>query len=71
MSGWEVASTIEKLDPEVISTIVTGRGIQFDRDELKKNRVGLIVNKPFRAHQILRVTREAIKIKDEVKRERN
>jgi len=71
MSGWEVARSIKKLDPEVIFAIITGWGVQIDGDELKKNVVDLLVNKPFRVDQILRLTQEVMKIKDKVKGRKN
>jgi len=64
MSGWEVSSSIKKLAPEVIVAIITGWGIRLDSDELKKSGVDLIVNKPFRVDQILKLTQEAMEIKD-------
>jgi len=67
MSGWEVASSIKKLYPEVIVAIITGWGVQLDLDEQKKTGVDLIVNKPFRLGRILKLTREALEIKDKVK----
>ena len=71
MSGWEVASSIKRLDSEVIVAIITGWDIQLHRDELKNNGVDLFVNKPFRVDQILKLTQEAMKIKDKAKRGRD
>ena len=67
MSGWEVASSIKRLDSEVIVAIITGWDIQLHRDELKNNGVDLFVNKPFRVDQILKLTQEAVKIKDKAR----
>ena len=63
MSGWEVANAIKELAPEVIIAIITGRGTQFEAGELKKNGVDIVVNKPFRVHQILDLVQEAREIR--------
>ena len=68
MSGWEVASSVKKLAPEVIVAIVTGWDIQLGRDELKQNGVDMVINKPFKVKQVLKLVQEAIKIKNKVKR---
>ncbi|MCK5256527.1 MAG: response regulator, partial [Deltaproteobacteria bacterium] len=68
MSGWEVASSVKKLAPEVIVAIVTGWDIQLGRDELKQNGVDMVINKPFKVKQVLKLVQEAINIKSKVKR---
>jgi len=68
MSGWEVANTIKKLAPEVIIAVITGWGIQIDKDELKQHGVDIIVNKPFKVDQILKLAQEAIEIQSKKQR---
>ncbi len=68
MSGWEVASSVKKLAPEVIVVIITGWDIRLGRDELKQKGVDMVVNKPFKVKQVLKLVQEAIEIKSKVKR---
>ena len=70
MSGWEVANTIKKLAPEVIIAVITGWGIQIDKDELKQHGVDIIVNKPFKVDQILKLAQEAIEIQSKNQRKK-
>ncbi len=70
MSGWEVASTIKKLAPEVIIAVITGWGIQLDKDEMKQHGVDMIINKPFKVDQILKLAQEAIVIQSKKQREK-
>lgn len=70
MSGWEVASTIKKMAPEVIIAMVTGWGTQFEPGELEKNGVDMVVSKPFRVDQILNLVKEARDIKDRMQQAR-
>ena len=64
MSGWEVANAIKELAPGVIIAIITGWSTQLDHSELKKNGVDIVVNKPFRVSQILKLVQEAREMKD-------
>jgi len=70
MSGWEVASSIKKLCPEVIVIIITGWGIQHDKDKQKKSGVDMIVNKPFKLNHLLKLIRDALEAKDKIKSHR-
>jgi PAS domain S-box-containing protein len=60
MSGWEVASSVKSRNPHTTVVLVTGWGIQLDHQELTRNGVDLVVNKPFSVEQILRVARERL-----------
>jgi len=68
MSGWEVASSVKKLAPEVIVAILTGWDIRLGKDELKQNGVDMVINKPFKVKQIMKLVQEAIETKSKVKR---
>jgi CheY-like chemotaxis protein len=70
MSGWEVASTIKKMAPDVIIVIITGWGSQLDHSELEKNGVDMVVSKPFRVDQILNLVQEAREIKNRMQQGR-
>ena len=70
MSGWEVASTIKKMAPDVIIVIITGWGSQLDHHELERNGVDMVVSKPFRVSQILNLVQEAREIKNRMQRGR-
>lgn len=68
MSGWEVASAVKKGYPEVIVAVITGWGIQLNDDELKENKVDFVINKPFKVNQILKLTQEAMEIRNKIKK---
>ena len=70
MSGWEVASTIKKMDPDVIVVIISGWGSELDDRELEKNGVDMVVSKPFRVGQILNLVQEAREIKNRMQQGR-
>jgi len=70
MSGWEVASTIKKMAPDVIVVIISGWGSELDDRELEKNGVDMVVSKPFRVGQILNLVQEAREIKNRMQQGR-
>jgi len=70
MSGWEVASTIKKMAPDVIVVIITGWGSELDDHELEKSGVDMVVSKPFRVGQILNLVQEAREIKNRMQQGR-
>jgi PAS domain S-box-containing protein len=68
ISGWEVASAIKKLAPGVSIAVITGWDIRLGRDELKQKGVDMVINKPFKVKQVLKLVQEAIEFKSKVKR---
>ncbi len=70
MSGWEVASTIKKMAPDVIVVIISGWGSELDDRELEKSGVDMVVSKPFRVGQILNLVQEAREIKNRMQQGR-
>jgi len=63
MSGWEVATEVKKIAPEVAVALITGWGINLDKDDMEKSSVNHILNKPFTVDDILRLVREALTLK--------
>ena len=57
------------VDPDVPVAMITGWGIQLDKEELRENGVDLIANKPFKVDQILEFVRGALRIKRGIKGE--
>ena len=63
MSGWEVATAIKDINPHATVAIITGWGIQLDKEDMVKSRVDYILNKPFTIDDIKRLVREALALK--------
>ena len=60
MNGWEVASEIKSLKPDIPIGLITGWGACLDEGRMKDLGVDLIVSKPFRYHEVLDLVMEAI-----------
>jgi signal transduction histidine kinase len=46
MDGWEVAGEIKRAAPEMPIALITGWGLNLDRDEIRRRGVDLLVKKP-------------------------
>jgi CheY-like chemotaxis protein len=64
MSGWQVAKEIKKLDDRTPVALITGWHIQLNDAEKKEKGVDLIINKPFKVDEILKLVEDGMKIKD-------
>jgi PAS domain S-box-containing protein len=60
MSGYEVASAIKKLRPDLPVGLVTGWGATLDAEKARANGVDLVISKPFRFEQVLGLVDEAL-----------
>ncbi len=64
MSGWQVAKEIKKLDDRTPVALITGWHIQLNDAEKQEKGVDLIINKPFKVDEILKLVEDGLKIKD-------
>jgi CheY-like chemotaxis protein/anti-sigma regulatory factor (Ser/Thr protein kinase) len=67
MSGWQVAKEIKKLNKNTPVALITGWKIKIQKNEMLKNGVDMIVNKPFQLEQVLRLVQEGLGIAEKVK----
>jgi PAS domain S-box-containing protein len=58
MSGWQVAEKIKQLSSDTPVALITGWEVKKKKQELKKNGVDVVVKKPFRVDEILRLVQE-------------
>ena len=64
MSGWQVAEATKKINRNTPVALITGWEIRLESSELKERGVDLIVNKPFKVKQILKLVQEGIELKN-------
>lgn len=58
MSGWQVAEKIKQLSSDTPVALITGWEVKKKKQELKKNGVDVVLKKPFRVDEILRLVQE-------------
>ncbi len=64
MSGWQVAKEIKKLDARTPVALITGWHIQLNDAEKQEKGVDLIINKPFKVNEILKLVEDGLQIRD-------
>jgi CheY-like chemotaxis protein/anti-sigma regulatory factor (Ser/Thr protein kinase) len=62
-SGWQVAKEVKKINKNTPVALITGWEVQLDRSKLKKSGVDLVINKPFKVDQVLRLVQEGMELK--------
>lgn len=67
MSGWQVAKEIKKISKKTPVALITGWEVQLNDSELKKSGVDLVINKPFRVEQVLRLVQDGMALRNRPK----
>ncbi len=66
LSGWEVGKTIKGINPKVPIAMITGWGVELDREKLSESGIDLVVSKPFNFDQVIRLVSEAMELKERI-----
>jgi len=64
LSGWEVGKAIKGINPKVPVAMITGWGVELDREKLSESGIDLIVSKPFNFDQVIQLVSEAMELKE-------
>ncbi len=66
LSGWEVGKAIKGINPKVPVAMITGWGVELDREKLSESGIDLIVSKPFNFDHVIRLVSEAMELAKKV-----
>ncbi len=66
ISGWEVGKTIKRLNPKIPVAMITGWGMELNREKMKENGIDLVVSKPFNFDQVIEIVSEALELKEKM-----
>jgi signal transduction histidine kinase/ActR/RegA family two-component response regulator len=64
LSGWEVGKAIKEINPKVPIAMITGWGVELDREKMSESGIDLIVSKPFNFDQVIHLVSEAMELKE-------
>lgn len=64
ISGWEVSKAIKGMNPKVPIAMITGWGMELNREKLSESGIDLIVSKPFNFDQVIQLVSEAMELKE-------
>jgi signal transduction histidine kinase/ActR/RegA family two-component response regulator len=63
ISGWEVGKTIKEMNPKVPIVMITGWGMELNREKMNESGIDLIVSKPFQFDQVIELVSEAMDLR--------
>jgi CheY-like chemotaxis protein len=66
MSGWEVGQTLKRINPKVPVALITGWGVELNKDKMKESGIDLVVSKPFNFDQVVGLVSEAMELKEKI-----
>jgi signal transduction histidine kinase/ActR/RegA family two-component response regulator len=66
MSGWEVGKALKRINPKVPIALITGWGVELNKDKMKESGIDLVVSKPFNFDQVVRLVSEAMELKEKI-----
>ena len=66
ISGWEVGKTIKGLDPSVPVAMITGWGMELNKEKMNESGIDLVVSKPFNLDEVVHLVAEALELKGRV-----
>ncbi len=64
LSGWDVGKTIKEINPKTPIAMITGWGVELDREKLSESGIDLIISKPFNFDQVIHLVSEAMELKE-------
>jgi signal transduction histidine kinase/AmiR/NasT family two-component response regulator len=66
ISGWEVGKTLKGMDPKVPIAMITGWGVELNKEKMNESGIDLIVPKPFNFDQVIQLVSEAMELKEKM-----
>ena len=63
VSGWEVGKAVKKMNATVPVAMITGWGMELNKEKMTENGIDLIISKPFNLNQVSELVSEAIELK--------
>jgi GAF domain-containing protein/CheY-like chemotaxis protein len=66
ISGWEVGKIIKGLNPKVPIAMITGWGMELNKEKMSESGIDLVVSKPFNFDQVVQLVSEAMELKEKM-----
>lgn len=66
VSGWEVGKALKALNPKVPVAMITGWGMELNKEKMSENGIDLIISKPFNFDQVTKLINEALELKEKM-----
>jgi CheY-like chemotaxis protein len=66
MSGWEVGKALRGMNAKVPIAMITGWGVELNREKMNESGIDLVVSKPFNFDQLGQIVSEAMELKEKM-----
>ena len=66
ISGWDVGRAIKGMNSKVPIAMITGWGMELNREKMSESGIDLVVSKPFNFDQVLQLVSEAMELKEKM-----
>ncbi len=66
VSGWDVGKAVKGINPKVPIVMITGWGMELDRDKMNESGIDLVLSKPFSFDQIIQIVSDAMQLKEKM-----
>jgi CheY-like chemotaxis protein len=66
LSGWDVGKALKKLNPKIPIIMITGWGMELNREKMGQNGIDLMISKPFNFDQVTQLIFEAMELKEKM-----
>jgi signal transduction histidine kinase/AmiR/NasT family two-component response regulator len=66
ISGWEVGKTLKGIEPKVPVAMITGWGVELNKEKMNESGIDLIVPKPFNFDQVIQLVSEVMELKEKM-----
>ena len=66
LSGWEVGKAIKGMNAKTPVAVITGWGLELNREEMRESGIDLIVSKPFNFDELGQVVAEAMELREKM-----
>jgi signal transduction histidine kinase/ActR/RegA family two-component response regulator len=66
LSGWDVGKTIKGMNRKIPVAMITGWGVELDKEKLNESGIDLVISKPFNFDQVIDLVSEAMELKEKI-----
>jgi len=66
LSGWGVGKALKELNPKIPVVMITGWGMELNREKMSQNGIDLMISKPFNFNQVTQLIFEAMELKEKM-----
>lgn len=64
VTGWDVGTAVKNVNPKTPVGMITGWGMELNKEKMRESGIDLIISKPFNLDQVIQLVSEALELKE-------